>query len=197
MGHEIFQNPNYKPGEWFSAKKLSSGGSGIPIVDAANRLNQKILIDTLTHCYNLHYFDRFKIENSNLERNHDKIGFIFIDLNDLKTTNDTLGHAAGDALILKTTEYLKSVFRKSDEIVRIGGDEFIIICHNDENHQNFRDELLSRAQAISKASPKSVSFAFGVAVFDKEIDVNLDDTQKRADELMYICKNKMKAKNES
>ena len=196
MGQEKFQNPNYKPEEWFSTKKPSNGKSGIPIVDAANKLNQEILVDTLTHCYNRHYFDRFKTENSNLERNHDKIGFIFIDLNDLKITNDTLGHVAGDQLLVDTVNYLRSVFRIGDEIVRIGGDEFIIICHNGNNVPNFEKELILKMQIICQNSPKSVNFAFGVAVFDKEIDGNLDDTQKRADDLMYVCKKKMKAQIE-
>jgi len=195
MSHERFQNPNYRPEEWFKKEEpLLDGSSGIPIVDAANKLNKEILVDPLTHCYNLNYFNRFKNENSDSNRNHNKIGFIFIDLNNLKEINDTFGHLYGDQLIVETIAYLKSTFRKGDEIVRIGGDEFIIICHNDDNHQNFGDELLSRAQTICKGSPKSISFAFGVAVFDKEIDENLDNTQKRADELMYICKNKMKAK---
>jgi GGDEF domain-containing protein len=50
-----------------------------------------------------------------------------IDIDELKPTNDTYGHAAGDELIRRTGEVLRSVFRSEDIIARIGGDEFAVI----------------------------------------------------------------------
>jgi len=93
--------------------------------------------------------------------------------------------------------------RKKDVVTRFGGDEFTIIFYNSENDPNFKENLplkikkrINKNLLIKEAQRKpediSLSFAFGIAVFDKSIDLDLDATLKRADDLMYENKREMK-----
>lgn len=159
-----------------------------------DRAIKDAFIDSLTGCYNRNYFDKIMAENYDPEINHKRIALIFIDINNLKETNDKYGHDAGDKLIRDTAEFLKSNFRKKfDTVIRIGGDEFVIFCYNYRENDIFEEALTKKTCKCRNDSP--LSFAFGVAVFDKDIDVSLEDTRKRADERMYKCKNSDKCKN--
>ena len=189
-----FVNVNYRPEEWAAPlEKPRDGTTGVPSIDAAVEIHKKILVDSRTGCYNNAYFDIFKKQNFDANRNHNQIGIIFIDLNGLKIINDSLGHEEGDKFIKATVEYLKYAFRKMDEVIRIGGDEFIIICRNTGDDSDFETHLIEKAEMANKNSPKAINFAHGVSVFNKHKDKDLDDTKDRADKLMYACKRKMKA----
>jgi len=81
--------------------------------------------DTLTGLYNRAYFEE---EMKRLERSRlFPVSVIMVDVNGLKRTNDTLGHAAGDELLTRTAHVLRSVFRGEDVVARIGGDEFSVL----------------------------------------------------------------------
>ena len=104
--------------------------------------------DVLTGLYNRNLFE------AELERLQDSrlgpINVMVVDVNEMKTTNDTYGHSAGDELLRRTAQVLKTSFRKEDIIARIGGDEFVVLfqgtistqdavtrvkdCLNDHNH---------------------------------------------------------------
>lgn len=178
-----------------------------PILEAANNLKEKIdqaekrakkaeeenIVDSLTGCYNRNFFEKFKQENFDPNRDNNKIGLVFIDVNNLKTVNDNQGHEAGDNLIKNTANFLKSNSRKEDLVVRIGGDEFIIICRNHDNTPNFEEKILNRIKERLINHPNK-DLAFGVAVYNKEQDFSdLDKTKDRADTHMYQNKREMKA----
>lgn len=81
--------------------------------------------DVMTGLYNRAFFEETL---QNLEANRrDPVSFIIVDLNGLKTANDTLGHHAGDKLIRRTAEVLKASIEEGTIAARIGGDEFILI----------------------------------------------------------------------
>ena len=89
------------------------------------RLRQSLYYDPLTGLYNRAYFDA---ELSRLEGGRDfPVGIIMIDVDSLKQTNDSQGHAAGDALLQRMGTVLKHGFRHSDVVARIGGDEFAVL----------------------------------------------------------------------
>ena len=173
---------------------------GIHAVDAANRVYQSIIdakaeaekalensfVDSLTNCFNRNYYNKFAKENFNPERDHNKIGIAYFDINNMKTTNDAPGgHKAGDKLLKDTADFLKSIFRKGDIVVRLGGDEFGVICHNNEDDDSFEDNLILRVE--EKVLNSSHDLAFGIAIFDRDLDRNrkgdcdLDVTLSRAD----------------
>jgi len=146
--------------------------------------------DDLTGCYNTRYFNKLKTENFDPYRDDNKIGLVFFDLNGLKIVNDVDGHLAGDELIKSAADFLRGNFRKEDVVVRYGGDEFLVICGNDENDEKFSDMLRAKVSELMEEAP--VDMAYGVAVYDARMDFRLDDTLERADQRMYRRKSKMK-----
>ena len=81
--------------------------------------------DALTELYNRRFYEAELARLSSSRRY--PVGIIMIDLDGLKKTNDTYGHAMGDKLICKTAQILKHSFRVEDMVARTGGDEFIVI----------------------------------------------------------------------
>lgn len=171
-------------------------------IEAAKKMETTALIDPMTDCYNRSFYMRYEESNFDPKRDHNKIGIVYVDMNNLKEINDTYGHEVGDEEICKMVNYLKSEFRKGDEIIRMGGDEFIILCHNSNNDSKFYESLIEKinrisAKYLSKAyideyNQRKISFACGVAVYDANRDTKLSDTINRADSSMYENKKEVK-----
>ena len=142
--------------------------------------------DALTGVYNKRaYFEAEERLNNEMNKGKAKFSITMIDLNDLKVTNDTLGHEKGDALIIKVVEVIKKTFTKSN-IYRVGGDEFVILSEG-EDYKN-----IAKLEKEFLEFSKDVSAAIGVAIYDSKTDNNVEDTFKRADRKMYENKKKMK-----
>ena len=113
---------------------------------------------------------------------------IYFDLNHLKKTNDTLGHAAGDAVLAHFTQVLTAHVRDSDSVGRLGGDEFGVLL----SHAN-QDQAQKKADALAKALEDSpakwndnvipITFAYGA--FELKSGDNPDVAMARADQAMY------------
>jgi diguanylate cyclase (GGDEF)-like protein len=125
------------------------------------------------------------------DRYNTPASLIYFDLNHLKRTNDTYGHAAGDAVLSHFSDVLKAHVRDSDCIGRLGGDEFGVLL----SHAN-QDQALKKADVLAaalEASPTSwnghaipVSFAYGA--FELKSGDNPDTAMARADQAMYAQK---------
>lgn len=89
------------------------------------KLERLSYYDSLTGAYNKHYLEK-EIHILDTEKDL-PIGIVFCDLDNLKITNDTMGHEFGDKLIVNTINILKDTFTENSVIARTGGDEFIII----------------------------------------------------------------------
>jgi diguanylate cyclase (GGDEF)-like protein len=118
-----------------------------------------------------------------------------IDLNDLKVTNDTLGHERGDDIIVGLCRIVQCVFTKSS-IYRIGGDEFVVISEKEDlkNIQQLEERFVDMIDKSTKAARQdfAISAAIGVAIYNSKVDNNVEDTFKRADAAMYKNKKTMK-----
>jgi diguanylate cyclase (GGDEF)-like protein len=121
---------------------------------------------------------------------------IYFDLNHLKTTNDTLGHAAGDAVLTQFSNVLLAHVRESDCVGRLGGDEFaILLSHATQEQAMKKADVLAGAVQAAPAEWNShsipVSFAYGA--FELQAGDNADMALARADEAMYAQKRASKA----
>lgn len=161
--------------------------------DEIHELQKIIYEDTLTKCYNRKWFEDMYLEKdiSTLRTN----GTIaIIDLNKFKYINDTYGHVVGDKVLLHIASKLKETGGK---VIRYGGDEFLVIFDEVESASNivksFDDMIINCSKKSFKVEKESfkVSFAYGIAVFEKGNSLNtIIDI---ADKAMYRHKNEIKA----
>lgn len=132
----------------------------------------------------------FTVDLHNIERSKTKrYSVISIDLNGLKTINDTLGHQTGDIYIKRAAEVIRKASQNDDAACyRIGGDEFIIIL-KDKSLKDL-EELAKRIdEEIEKNNEGKngirLSMSIGSAQFDSEQDRNFSTTIERSDKIMY------------
>ncbi len=114
-----------------------------------------------------------------------------LDLNNLKGTNDSLGHAEGDRYIISSSDIVQSYFGKIAKIFRIGGDEFAVLFTGHDSDIYFETEA-NMFDDIMNGVRQDVNFAYGSAVYNHITDRNAEDTIRRADEKMYSSKRKYK-----
>lgn len=117
---------------------------------------------------------------------------VIFDLDNLKQINDELGHAAGDLAIKDFAKLLLKVFRDSDVVARVGGDEFCVLL-TDPKHAKPSvpiERLQRRVDAHNAESGRSYALAFsaGDVLFDKKRHGSIDDLLHDADERMYLQK---------
>lgn len=120
-----------------------------------------------------------------------KFAVAVCDINNLKVTNDTLGHVAGDRLIKDAKLLLSSVFTNSS-VYRVGGDEFAIILEGKDFDNRF--ELLKKLNETNKKNKAAgeVVIAIGISDYNKDTDYVLQDVFTRADFLMFQNKDELK-----
>lgn len=148
--------------------------------------------DELTRCFNRHAYEE-RINNLDLR---EEWIYISMDLNNLKHTNDSLGHAAGDELICAAANCMRESFGKYGNVYRIGGDEFVvIITGNTKEFQSIIESFDRRVVQWHGKLVDSMTISWGyVFSSEKEWD-NIYDIAKEADERMY--KNKERYYQES
>lgn len=104
---------------------------------------------------------------------------VVVDIDSLKRTNDTYGHAAGDQAILRLARFLERIVHQRDVIVRLGGDEFAILMP--EHDRQALEAYVSRLQA-AQATQETTPFSFGFAL--RKDNEDLEHTIQRADHQM-------------
>lgn len=148
--------------------------------------------DFPTGCYNRNAYSQDTSTGTELTG----VQMITFDLNNLKQCNDIKGHMAGDKYIADAAHMIQDVFHGFGKVYRIGGDEFCIIAKGiAENTILERREALK--QAIKEYRIKNANDGFGIAcgyaMYDPEIDKDIEETRHRADLSMYENKKEIKA----
>ncbi len=163
--------------------------------EAKAHIEHMALHDSLTGLPNRRYFDQVlsgQTRFNDLSESAPK-ALLIVDLDHFKQINDTMGHSAGDALLMHVSNILRSVARPSDFIARIGGDEFVIVCQQ----QIERQHLTILAQSIIAKTSQPMAHngsacAFGVSIGIASVqDCAGDDCSLlvNADLALYQAKN--------
>jgi diguanylate cyclase (GGDEF)-like protein len=174
----------------------SADGWSVYLHDATERkrLEERIrtssLLDELTGLYNRRGFLTLAEQHLKLaERTGRSVLLIFADLDDFKAVNDTHGHPEGDRALVEVARTLRQVFRDSDIIARIGGDEFVILAletsdtSGDLLSRRLRERLAARSRETDRGYELAVSL--GIARWDARSPSTIADLLARADSLMY------------
>lgn len=136
--------------------------------------------------------DRLSQMLSEAVRKDESAALLYIDLDDFKKANDTLGHETGDKLLIEAASRLKSVVRTADTVGRIGGDEFIILLGDGPRATNARrvaENLLERFRAAFTINGRELMLtaSVGIAVYPEDGEGTVE-LLRNADSAMYHAK---------
>ncbi|AXH09096.1 multi-sensor domain-containing diguanylate cyclase [Malaciobacter halophilus] len=142
-------------------------------------------------------FDRVKNSINKVTRHKSYGAIIFIDLDNFKTINDTLGHETGDVLLKEVARKLQNTVRKEDTIARIGGDEFIVLADfigNDKPSARNNIQILASKIKGSLNDIKTINGyenistpSIGITLF-RDSTFSVKELIKQADTAMYMAK---------
>lgn len=162
------------------------------INDQEREIRDLSLRDGLTDLYNRRGFYLLAEQALRLaQRSAVPFSVLFIDLDNLKQINDSLGHDAGSAFLSDVADLLKATFRKTDIVGRIGGDEFVVAATAGEQEMDIAAQRLEEAAINLNAQPGrqyKVSFSLGQVTSGAGEEETLDDLLSKADKTMYSAK---------
>jgi diguanylate cyclase (GGDEF)-like protein len=128
-----------------------------------------------------------------LERSGSLCLLIFADVDGLKAANDTIGHEAGDRLLVDAARALQAAFRRTDLVARMGGDEFVVLADGATEHD--AEQVLAKLQhqidlrnATAEPGAPRLSISAGALCFGAGPAVRLQDLIAEADAKMLACK---------
>lgn len=131
------------------------------------------------------------------ERRRFLVSLCFIDINGLKEVNDNLGHKFGDELITSVADVIKETIREQDFLVRVGGDEFLIVFKGigTERAETIWQRIIKVYSQINQDEnrPYIISVSHGIVDFNNKQKAHVDDLINAADEKMYNEKQIMKS----
>ncbi|MCF0112298.1 MAG: GGDEF domain-containing protein, partial [Erysipelotrichaceae bacterium] len=159
----------------------------------AHKIQNIAMHDGLTGCYNRTEYNHY-IEN-NMDFLSEDLAVIEVDINDLKSVNDTVGHEAGDEMIVAVSGALKASFDTYGKCYRTGGDEFVIIA--DLNETQLQKELEEVIKTLSEHNGnlvKGISVSVGYAYKKKCAEKTIRGLIDLADKKMYEDKAKYYSK---
>ena len=157
------------------------------------RLKHQAYFDSLTGIPNRTLFlDRSEIALNQAKRSNEGLAVIFIDLDEFKELNDTLGHDAGDVMLKAVAQRFINCARKSDTVSRRGGDEFTILMPRIKNIEDAvklaERILLSNKNAISiKEKMVFPKTSIGISIYPRDGD-SIETLINNADKAMYYAK---------
>jgi diguanylate cyclase (GGDEF)-like protein len=126
-------------------------------------------------------------------RENTTLAVIFLDIDDFKTINDSLGHVAGDRVLLEVAKRLATSIRASDTAARFGGDEFAVLLEDITGPEEVLDtaeRVVERLLEPLHIEGKEivVRASLGLSILDHRVMVNADELIRNADAAMYIAK---------
>ncbi|WP_373036509.1 EAL domain-containing protein [Sulfurimonas sp.] len=172
-------------------------------ISIANDISKKKEQEKLIH--NLAYFDaltelpnRFLFEERVLnripfaKRNKQKLAIIFIDMDNFKNVNDTLGHFTGDIFLVEVAKRIKGILREQDTLARLGGDEFTVLLEDVSSILDIvpiAEKIIAAFEAPILLENKDIytGVSMGISIYPDDGE-NYDELIKAADTAMYQVK---------
>ncbi len=164
---------------------------------ANDRLRRLAMKDELTGVWNRRGgLELLRREISRVRRGLQCLSVLMVDVDDFKRINDTLGHAAGDQVLHHVATALNDGVRDYDQVVRWGGEEFIVVLPgvNADQVEHIADRML---RAVScpvdvGSRPRSVTVSIGAVSLETEVDAELDEIVAATDAALYQAKSEGK-----
>jgi len=142
-----------------------------------NQLREQSIRDPLTGCFNRRYLSMFEVASETLPGSW---GCILIDIDHFKQYNDRHGHQAGDEVLVKLARFLMRQVRAEEAVIRLGGDEFLVLLgHADEQHSE------TAAKRIVAAAHEEGQAPFTLGWAARRKNEKLEKTLSRADKNLY------------
>jgi diguanylate cyclase (GGDEF)-like protein/PAS domain S-box-containing protein len=162
------------------------------------KLEHQALHDPLTNLPNRALFmDRLRHALSRAKRRKDEVAVLFMDLDNFKVINDSLGHRAGDKVLVAASKRLQSILRPEDTVARLGGDEFILLLEGitvtAAVHATERVQQRLRAPFSVSGRPLFITASVGIAIGGVN-GKQAADLLRDADLAMYRAKHSGKAR---
>ncbi len=163
------------------------------IKEAEEKLNHLAYYDPLTGLPNRMLFsDRIEHEIASSRREGFSFAVLYLDLDRFKHVNDSLGHVAGDTLLVQASDRMKECVRESDTLCRIGGDEFGIVLQNlnrEDGAGIVAQKLVNRLSQRFEINGNDVyiGVSLGIAIYPKD-GADTDSLIRKADGALFIAK---------
>ncbi|MBE9032505.1 EAL domain-containing protein [filamentous cyanobacterium LEGE 11480] len=164
---------------------------------AQKRIRELAYIDDLTGIANrAHFYQTLEASIKQSDRKHSHLGLLYIDLDDFKSVNDSLGHDAGDVLLQEIAQRLQKVSRETDFVARLSGDEFCLLM-NDVSDDYAAVQVAQRcleiiSQPVELSARKfTPACSIGIAHYPDD-GQNLATLIKAADTSLYVAKERGK-----
>jgi diguanylate cyclase (GGDEF)-like protein/PAS domain S-box-containing protein len=138
------------------------------------------------------FYDRLNLALNRAKRNNSCVALFYMDIDRFKLINDSMGHDAGDVLLIEVSKRLQSVIREEDLLSRLGGDEFTLLIEGDncaEDAVGIAEKIIREINKpyLLKGKEVSVSISIGIAIAPHD-DTTLAGMIRKADSAMYHSK---------
>jgi diguanylate cyclase (GGDEF)-like protein/PAS domain S-box-containing protein len=142
-----------------------------------DRLREQLIRDALTGCYNRRFL--FDLEEQLREGGENEWGCIFIDIDHFKLYNDRHGHASGDQVLQRMARFLMREVRSDEPVIRLGGDEFLIVLAGENSNRT-----ATVAERLRQQAERSAPVAFSLGWAKREGHETFEQTIARADHVL-------------
>ncbi len=125
---------------------------------------------------------------------HERVAVLYIDLDGFKHVNDTYGHDIGDMVLTATAQRLGTVIRDDDSVFRIGGDEFVVLCHGVEDGdapqtpRDIADRIIGSLRSPFQIASTSIQIGASIGIATREPHDSTTDVIRRADHALLDAK---------
>jgi len=166
------------------------------------KLRESAMTDELTFLFNRRGFMTLADKLIKISvRDKTDLLLIFVDFDNLKWINDSLGHSVGDQALIEAATLLRDTFRLADVVARLGGDEFVILCTDNSalgNEETILNRLRENIDKTNRLTTRQyrLSLSVGVGRYEHQAPCSIDELLRRADQAMYHNKEDKKARRQ-